>query len=385
LTSFTSRHVEFDGSLAGTTFGYSYFRGLDDHQPILLARKIHSLATYGLAMLIGGLVAIALNMKIDASLLVGVLGLAIVILGWRSGLESFGRQILLSAGSFALVYAVTNPEVLINPCFVLSRQMPPTGDPLGLARTVRQNLPVLGLFLETNLVPWKISNLPLGMLSIGLVTLVLGTITIVHRRGGANPLALTIPTAAVLMLWLYPMLTISSFNARYYLNGLGALYALVGATLVTSWRSRASVARACVVAVLALLLVQYGALMSTHRAAAAQATAQTFYVAVGDRHNGFARGFTRNEIERRAIEASARRRLRPHHPGRSARLFRPADAAVGKHEAGVCQYVQLRRSVARPRSVGRSFAAALAGELCDGSQLVEPVGDLMDARGGAAV
>ena len=132
LTSFTSRHVEFDGSLAGTTFGYSYFRGLDDHQPILLARKIHSLATYGLAMLIGGLVAIALNMKIDASLLVGVLGLAIVILGWRSGLESFGRQILLSAGSFALVYAVTNPEVLINPCFVLSRQMPPTGDPLVL-------------------------------------------------------------------------------------------------------------------------------------------------------------------------------------------------------------------------------------------------------------
>src|SRR5262249_37874526 len=72
------------------------------------------------------LVAIALNMKIDASLLVGVLGPAIVILGWRSGLAGFGRQILLSAGIFALVYAVTNPEVLINPSFVLSRQMPPT-------------------------------------------------------------------------------------------------------------------------------------------------------------------------------------------------------------------------------------------------------------------
>ena len=356
LASFTSRHVEFDGSLAGTTFGYSYFRGLDDHQPIFLARKMHLVVTYGLAMLIGGLaifylgpnalllllplccltvntdmaaqagsalpnaintviafsvtvlgflavaerresclyigaalVAIALNMKIDASLLVGVLSLAIVILGWRSGLAGFGRQILLSAGIFALVYAVTNPEVLINPSFVLSRQMPPTGDPLGLARTVRQNLPVLGLFLEINLVPWKISNLPLGMLSIGLVILVLGTIAIVHRRRGFDLLALAIPTAAMLMLWLFPMLTISSFNARYYLNGLGALYALIGAALVTAWRSRASLARACVVAVLALLLVQYGALMSTHRAAAAQAAARTFYVGVGDRRDGFAR------------------------------------------------------------------------------------------------
>jgi hypothetical protein len=370
LASFTSRHVEFDGSLAGTTFGYSYFRGLDDHQPIFLARKMHLVVTYGLAMLIGGLaifylgpnalllllplccltvntdmaaqagsalpnaintviafsvtvlgflavaerresclyigaalVAIALNMKIDASLLVGVLSLAIVILGWRSGLAGFGRQILLSAGIFALVYAVTNPEVLINPSFVLSRQMPPTGDALGLSATVRQNLPVLRQFLETNLVPWKISDLPLGMLSVGLVALVLGTLAIVHRRGGADLLALSIPTAALLLLWLYPMLTISSFNGRYYLNGLGALYALIGAALVTAWRSRASLARACVAAILALLLVQYGALMSTHRDAAAQAAAGTFYVGVGDRRDGFARGFTRNEIERRAVEA----------------------------------------------------------------------------------
>jgi hypothetical protein len=69
------------------------------------------------------------------------------------------------------------------------------------------------------------------------------------------------------------------------------------------WRLRTPTGRGCVLTILALLLVQYGALMSAHRAAAAQVEAETFYVAEGDRRDGFARGFTRNEIERRAIEA----------------------------------------------------------------------------------
>jgi hypothetical protein len=43
--------------------------------------------------------------------------------------------------------------------------------------------------------------------------------------------------------------------------------------------------------------------MSAHCAAAVQVEAETFYVGVGDRRDGFARGFTRNQIERRAIEA----------------------------------------------------------------------------------
>jgi hypothetical protein len=55
LSSFTSRHAEFDGSLLGTTFGYSYFRGLDDHRPIFLSRQIHLVVTYGLAILTGAL------------------------------------------------------------------------------------------------------------------------------------------------------------------------------------------------------------------------------------------------------------------------------------------------------------------------------------------
>jgi hypothetical protein len=49
--------------------------------------------------------------------------------------------------------------------------------------------------------------------------------------------------------------------------------------------------------------VQYVVLMSAHRAAAAQVEAQRLYVGVGDRRDGFARSFTRNQIERRAIEA----------------------------------------------------------------------------------
>jgi hypothetical protein len=68
------------------------------------------------------------------------------------------------------------------------------------------------------------------------------------------------------------------------------------------WRLRTPAARASVVTMLALLLVQYVALMSAHRAAAAQVETERFYVGVGDRRDGFAPGFTRNQIERRAIE-----------------------------------------------------------------------------------
>src|SRR5262249_6390849 len=174
LSSFTSRHAEFDGSLLGTSFSCSYFRGLDDHRPIFLSRQIHLVVTYGLAILTGALaifylgldalllllplccltvntdmaeqaslalpnavnaviafcvtllsflavaegresclyigaalVAIAVNMKIDAVLLGGALGLAILISGWRAGLSGLSRQVLLSASIFALVYAVT--------------------------------------------------------------------------------------------------------------------------------------------------------------------------------------------------------------------------------------------------------------------------------------
>jgi hypothetical protein len=249
------------------------------------------------------LVAIAVNMKIDAILLGGVLGLAILISGWRAGLAGLGRQILLSAGIFALVYAVTNPPVLTDPGFVLSRLNPDMEAALlGLASTVRQNLGILRLFLENNLVPWKISDTPIAIMPIGLVAVVLTILAVVHRRRGADLPALVIPTAALLLLWLYPMLTIEILYGRYYLNGLGALYALIGTALVTAWRLRTRLGRACVLTILALLLVQYGALISANGAAAAQAVAGTFHVGVGDRHDGFARGFTRNEIERRAIE-----------------------------------------------------------------------------------
>jgi hypothetical protein len=374
LSSFTSRHFEFDGSMAGATFGYSWFRGLDDHQPILLSRQIYLAVAYGLAMLIGGLtifylglnalllllplccltvntdmtaqaglalpnainaviafsvtvlgflavaerresclyisaalVAIAVNMKFDAILLGGVLGLAILVSGWRAGLAGLGRRILLSAAIFALVYAVTNPQALTDPDFMLVQynlQSVMSGHtPWGLAANARQNLDVLRLFLETNLVPWTIGDTPTGMIPIGLTALALAALAIVLWRRCAGLAALAVPAAALLLLWLYPMLTITTVYSRYYLNGLGALYALTGAALVMAWRLRTPLGHGCVMAILALLLVQYGVLLSAHRAAAAQVEAKTFYIGVGDRRNCFAGGFTRNQIERRAIEA----------------------------------------------------------------------------------
>jgi hypothetical protein len=374
LMSFTSRHVEFDGSLDGTAFGYSYFRGLDDHQPIFLARKIHLIATYGLAMLIGGLtifylgpnalllllplccltvntdmaaqtglalpnaintviafsvtalgffavaerresclyigaalVAIALNMKIDAILLGGVLGLAILISSWRAGFAGLGRRVLLSGGIFALVYAVTNPQALIEPGLVFA-QINAAGSlvghsPLELAGTARQNLDVLRLFLEVNLLPWRISDGPAGMTPIGLMAIALAASAIVHWRYPTGLWALAIPSAALLLLWLYPMLTITILYPRYYLNGLGALYALIGAALVMAWRLGEPPARCCVLAILTLLFTQYGMLMRAHHAAAAQVQADTFDLGISTRRDRFARGFTRNQIERRAIEA----------------------------------------------------------------------------------
>jgi hypothetical protein len=373
LSSFTNRHVEFDG-MADATFGYSYFRGLDDHQPIFLSRQIHLAVTYGLALLIGALalyylgtyalllllplccltvntemvaqagaalpnainaviafgitqlgflavaerresclyigaalVAIAVNMKIDATLLGGVLGLAILVSGWRAGLAGLGRQVLLSAGIFALVCTMTDPQALTNPGTLLVRAKSAglfVGQaPLGLAATAYQNLDMLRLFLEINLVPWNTGDMPAGMMSIGLVVLALAASAIALWRRRADLAALAIPAAALLLLWLYPMLTITTFYPRYYLNGLGALYALIGAALVMVSRLRTLAGRACVVTILALLLVQYVTLMSAHRAAAAQVEAKAFYVGVGDRRDSFARGFTRTEIERRAIEA----------------------------------------------------------------------------------
>jgi hypothetical protein len=373
LSSFTKRHVEFDG-MAGAAFGYPYFRGLDDHQPIFLSRQIHLAVTYGLALLFGALalyylgtyalllllplccltvntemaaqasaalpnainvviafsvtllgflavterresclyigaalVAIAVNMKIDAILLGGVLGLAILISGWRAGLAGLGRQVLLSAGIFSLVYAVTDPQVLTNPGTLLVRANSAGlfvgHTPLGLAATAYQNLDTLRLFLEINLVPPNAGDMPAGIMSIGLVTLALAAAAITLCRRRAELAALAIPAAALLLLWLYPMLTITTFYPRYYLNGLGALYALIGAALLMVWRLRTPAGRGCVVTMLALLLVQYVVLMSAHRAAAAQVEAQRLYVGVGDRRDGFARSFTRNQIERRAIEA----------------------------------------------------------------------------------
>jgi len=370
LASVTNRHVEFDG-MAGATFSYSYFRGLDDHEPIFLSRRIHLFVTYGLVLLIGALafyylgleamllllplccltvntdmaaqtsmalpnainsvitfsvtllgflavsqrresclyiaaalVAIAVNMKIDAILLGGVLGLAILVSGRRAGRAGTRRQVLLSAGIFALVYAVTNPQVLMDPVFVVSRLMPPSYDaPLGLGASARQNLSVLRLFLETNLVPQKISDTPAGRISIGVVALALSSLVLVHRRRGTDLGALAIPAAALLVLWLCPLLIIITFYSRYYLNGLGALYALIGAVLVLTWRLRTTAGRAWVLTILALLLAQYGALITAQAAAAGRVEAKTFYIGIGERRDRFAHGYSRNEIERRAIEA----------------------------------------------------------------------------------
>jgi hypothetical protein len=253
------------------------------------------------------LAAIAVNMKIDAILLGGVLGLAIFVSGWRAGISGLGRQILMSAGIFALVYTVTNPGVLTDPDSVLTQITSTSLDaghtPLGSIATAYQNLGVLRLFVESNLVPWGTGNTPAGVMSIGLIALALAALAIVLWRRRADLAALAIPAAALLLLWLYPMLTISIFYPRYYLNGLGALYALIGAALVMVWRLRIPAGRGCVLTILVLLLVQYGALVSAYRAAALQTEAKAFYVGVGDRRDGFARGFTRTEIERRAIEA----------------------------------------------------------------------------------
>jgi hypothetical protein len=253
------------------------------------------------------LTAIAANMKIDAILLGGVLGLAIFVSGWRAGISGLGRQILLSAGIVTLVYTATNPGVLTDPDSVLTQITNTSLDaghtPQGSIATAHQNLGVLWLFVESNLVPWGAGNTPAGVMAISLMALALAASAIVLWRRRADLAALAIPAAALLLLWLYPMVTISIFYPRYYLNGLGALYALIGAALVMLWRLRIPAGRGCVLTVLALLLVQYGALVSAYRAAAVQIEAEAFYVGVGDRRDGFARGFTRTEIERHAIEA----------------------------------------------------------------------------------
>jgi hypothetical protein len=146
-------------------------------------------------------------------------------------------------------------------------------------------------------------NTPAGVMAISLMELALAASAIVLWRCRADLAALVVPAAALLLLGLYPMLTITIFYPRYYLNGLGALYALIGAALVMLWRLRTPAGHGCVLTILSLLLVQYGALVSAHRAAAAQIEAEAFYVGVGDRRDGFARGFTRTEIEGHAIEA----------------------------------------------------------------------------------
>jgi hypothetical protein len=254
------------------------------------------------------LMAIAVNMKLDAVLLGSALGLAILVSGWRAGLAVLCRQILLSAGIFVLVYTATNPQVLtdIGPLLaqISSTRLNVGHTPLGSIATALQNLGVLPLFLEDNLVPWRRGDILAGiMLSIGLVALALGGLAIVYRGRRADLVALAVPAASLLVLWLYPMMTITIFGTRYYLNGLGALYALIGAVLLTMWRLRTPPGRPYVMVILALMVVQYGTLTGAHRAVAARVETETFYVGSGDRRDGFARGFTRNEVERRAIEA----------------------------------------------------------------------------------
>src|SRR6202022_319324 len=80
-----------------------------------------------------------------------------------------------------------------------------------------------------------------------------------------------------------------------------------------------------------------------------------------------------------------KRRIQQHYSRRSARLLRSADAAAGRNAAGLYQPIQLRGGAAGTGSIGGLLAAALARQLCDRSELVEPVDEPMVARDGTAL
>src|ERR1700737_5483239 len=74
-----------------------------------------------------------------------------------------------------------------------------------------------------------------------------------------------------------------------------------------------------------------------------------------------------------------KRRIQPHYSRRSA------GGAAGRNAGGLYQPIQLRGGAAGTGSIGGLLAAALARQLCDRSELVEPVDEPMVARDGTAL
>ena len=153
------------------------------------------------------LVAVAVNMKFDAMLLGGVLGLAILLFGWPTGLAGFGRRILLSTAIFGLSLCLPTHRCRRTQVRFLSSMRPPAiQNPMVLlgvsaakrnilAATARRNLKMLRA-IYGNLIPWQTSRIPLGLIAIGLVVLATWSGALMHHRGTCLA-ALVIPTTAV--------------------------------------------------------------------------------------------------------------------------------------------------------------------------------------------
>lgn len=250
------------------------------------------------------LLGVAVNFKIDIATMGLALGSAVLIHAWRLGGRDGVRLIVVSAACFLATCGAANPEWWVDPRHVLGLLVPTFNDKTP-AEIFQPTITTLQYFLDWNLLGSAPQDSRRGLMALGGVAALLAGTGLILSRRRANLLPLLPPTLAVLALWVTPLVAAHALYPRYLLNGLGALYALIGAGLVMLWRSGGRSTRAVAFAAALLLLTGYGRLMAGDLAHAEAINADSFVIGAGENRDIYDGGSTRNRIEARAIEAWA--------------------------------------------------------------------------------
>jgi hypothetical protein len=246
--------------------------------------------------------ALAMNFKIDVAPLGVVLAAALIWAGAPQGPVRTAWLCLSAFGVFLMVLVATNPVILIAPQEWVGWLLPPVvRSEHSMIRTLLQNLLTLARGLKSEMLPdaWQY-YVPTLVVPTALVAGAIG-VAVVLRRGEAGALRpLMLPGFAVVLLWVGPLALAGNFYRRYELNGLAALYALIGIALLGLRRHRPRPWLAAAMA--AVLIGQYYLLIGEGAVFAAQTAQRSNMVTWGVGNAGYSIDESRNIIEGRAID-----------------------------------------------------------------------------------
>jgi hypothetical protein len=349
-------------------FGFNYFRGIDDHRPILIARRWRAGLFYGLAaaMMIGATVILGT----DAFFL--IIPLLCLTVTHNAELEAYralpnainamlsfvvtalfglalqtGRARLFYPAAALLAVAINFKIDMTALTPILGLALLWHGVPRGSQATLRVCLVAGAVFVVTFVavnpllvlapqvwLKWIVP--PVNQARPDLVETVSANLVALARalKDAMSPVALPVPALVLLLvgggaavvvglwrkpalerlippclaaatLWLVPVGLVADYQPRYGMNGLGAFYAAIGIGLLCLWRDGGRYRGLAAAAVAVVLAGQYGMLFGDDAAYAGLIGARTQATLRGDDNAGYDYDYSRTIIEWHVIEAAA--------------------------------------------------------------------------------